>query len=70
MPRGGPTDAVRSWLTSVRPDRRTLRRDAVAGAPRAIGSVPDGMALAVLAGVNPIRGLHASFAGPIAAGLA
>jgi hypothetical protein len=48
MPRGGPTDAVRSWLTSVRPDRRTLVR----------------------AGVNPIHGLHASFAGPIAGGLA
>jgi SulP family sulfate permease len=68
MPRGGPTDAVRSWLTSVRLDRRTLRRDAFAGAPGAIGSVPDGMAAAVRAGVNPIHGLHASFAGPIAGG--
>jgi sulfate permease, SulP family len=65
MPGGGTTDAVHSRLASVRPDRRTLRRDAAAGVPGAIGSVPDGMAAAVLAGVNPIHGLHASFAGPI-----
>jgi sulfate permease, SulP family len=46
-----------------------LRRDAVAGVPGAIGSVPDGMAASVLAGVNPVHGLYASFAGPLAGGL-
>jgi SulP family sulfate permease len=56
-------------LASVRPDRRTLKSDAIAGVPGAIGSVPDGMACAVLAGVNPIHGLYAGFAGPIAGGL-
>jgi SulP family sulfate permease len=40
----------------------------VAGIPGAVGSVPDGMASAVLAGVNPIHGLFASFAGPAAGG--
>jgi divalent metal cation (Fe/Co/Zn/Cd) transporter len=45
-----------------------VAKDAVAGIPGAIGSVPDGMASAVLAGVNPIHGLYASFAGPIAGG--
>ncbi len=59
----------RSLLASARPDRRTLRSDAIAGVPGAIGSVPDGMACAVLAGVNPIHGLYAGFAGPIAGGL-
>ena len=44
-------------------------KDAVAGIPGAIGSVPDGMAASVLAGVNPIHGLYASFAGPVAGGL-
>ena len=46
-----------------------MRADVVAGLPRAISSVPDGMAAAVLVGVNPIHGLYASFAGPIAGGL-
>ena len=56
-------------LASIRPDRRTLKRDAIAGVPGAIAGVPDGMACAVLAGVNPIHGLYAGFAGPIAGGL-
>ena len=41
----------------------------IAGLPGAIGSVPDGMAAAVLVGVNPAQGLYASFAGPIVGGL-
>jgi len=57
------------WLRSVAPERRYLKADATAGLPGAIGSVPDGMAASVLAGVNPIYGLYASFAGPIAGGL-
>jgi SulP family sulfate permease len=58
-----------AWLRSVAPEGRTLRTDAVAGLPGAIGSVPDGMAASVLTGVNPIHGLYASFAGPVAGGL-
>jgi len=53
----------------VRPERRNFRADVVAGLPGAISSVPDGMATAVLVGVNPIHGLYASFAGPVAGGL-
>ena len=67
-PAAGPR-AVRAWLRALRPDRRTLGTDAVAGVPGAIGSVPDGMAAAVLVGVNPVYGLYASIAGPIAGGL-
>jgi sulfate permease, SulP family len=51
---------VTGWLRSVAPDRATLKTDLVAGLPGAIGSVPDGMAASVLAGVNPIHGLYAS----------
>jgi SulP family sulfate permease len=61
--------ATGRWLRSVRPERRHLRADIVAGLPGAIGSVPDGMAAAVLVGVNPVQGLYAGFAGPIAGGL-
>ncbi|HJW35866.1 MAG TPA: SulP family inorganic anion transporter [Actinomycetes bacterium] len=57
------------WLRSVAPQRATLKTDALAGLPGAIGSVPDGMAASVLTGVNPIHGLYASFAGPVAGGL-
>ncbi len=59
-----------SWWNSVRPaSREEFRSDAVAGIPGAISSVPDGMASSVLVGVNPVYGLYASFAGPIAGGL-
>jgi sulfate permease, SulP family len=64
-----PVAAVVRWLRSVRPERTNLRADILAGLPGAIASVPDGMAAAVLAGVNPVQGLYASFAGPIAGGL-
>jgi SulP family sulfate permease len=57
------------WLRSVGPERQHLRADLIAGLPGAISSVPDGMAAAVLAGVNPVQGLYASFAGPVAGGL-
>ena len=76
MTERGPQIWIRSamagagrWLRSVRPKRRHLRADIVAGLPGAIGSVPDGMAAAVLVGVNPVQGLYAGFAGPIAGGL-
>lgn len=52
-----------------RPSPRALAREAVAGLPGAIGSVPDGMAASVLVGVNPIHGLYASIVGPVVGGL-
>ena len=61
--------AAGRWLRSIRPERSHLRADIMAGLPGAISSVPDGMAAAVLAGVNPVQGLYASFSGRIAGGL-
>ena len=61
--------SIGTWWAATRPKPGTLKKDAVAGLPGAIGSVPDGMASAVLAGVNPVYGLFASFAGPIGGGL-
>ena len=60
---------LRGWVDGIRPEKGTVRDEAIAGLPGAIGSVPDGMAAALLTGVNPVFGLYASFAGPIAGGL-
>ena len=46
--------------------RSTVRKDAVAGFVNAVVSVPDGLASATLAGVNPVYGLYTSIAAPIA----
>ena len=66
---GRISTGLRSYGRSIKPDRQDFGKDLVASIPRAIGSVPDGMAMAVLVGVNPVHGLYASFAGPIAGGL-
>ena len=66
---GSARRAAGGWLRSVAPQRKYLGRDVLAGLPGAVSSVPDGMAAAVLAGVNPVQGLYASFAGPITGGL-
>lgn len=64
-----PLATARRALRSVAPRREDVKRDLLAGVPDAIGGVPDGMAAAVLAGVNPVHGLYASFAGRVAGGL-
>ncbi|MFC9787072.1 SulP family inorganic anion transporter [Rhodococcus sp. NPDC127528] len=61
--------AVGGWVRERIPDRRFLKSDVVAAIPGAIGSVPDGMAAGVLAGVSPVHGLYASFAGPLFGGM-
>src|SRR5688500_6899207 len=43
--------------------------DVLAGLVNAVVSVPDGLACAALAGVNPVYGLYASIAAPFAGGL-
>lgn len=51
------------------PHGASLRRDGIAGLSLAVANVPDGMANAVLVGVNPMYGLHATMMGPIAGGI-
>lgn len=57
------------WLRPVRRDWRHWRADVLAGLTGSVSSVPDGMAAAVLAGVNPVHGLYASAVGPAVGGL-
>ena len=61
--------AMAAWLASVRPRRADLKADTLAALPGALSSVPEGMAVSVLAGVNPVHGRYAIFAGPIPGGL-
>ncbi|MBX3061078.1 MAG: SulP family inorganic anion transporter [Anaerolineae bacterium] len=49
-------------------DRQNLRADITAGTASAFVTIPDGLASAILAGVNPMQGLYALMVGtPIAA---
>lgn len=65
----GPVAPIRGLLQDLRPERGTAKSDLLAGLPGAISSVPDGMASAVIVGVNPVFGLYASAVGPVAGGL-
>ena len=49
--------------------RETLGKDAVAGAVLGIESVPDGLAIGLLAGVNPVAGIYAFMFGMAGAAL-
>jgi sulfate permease, SulP family len=61
-----PIRSVRYAIRPLRPACQDLRADLVAGLTGAISSVPDSMAATVVAGVDPVQGLYASFAGPVA----
>jgi SulP family sulfate permease len=52
-----------------KPARKGLVKDTFAGLTTAVASVPDGLASAALAGVNPIFGLYTSIAGLIGGSL-
>jgi SulP family sulfate permease len=51
------------------PEPTTARREVIPALSAAVGGVPDGMAGAVLAGVNPAYGLYAAMIGPFVGGL-
>lgn len=55
-------------LNNLKIERATIGRDITAGLTAAIASIPDGMAAAVLVGVNPVYGLYNLIVGtPVAA---
>ena len=56
-----------STYSGLKPNPKTLSRDIVAGLVSGIAAIPDGLASAVLAGVNPVAGLYNLMVGtPIA----
>lgn len=59
--------ANRTWRQL--PGRARFREDGIAGLNSAVVSVPSGMAAGLLAGVNPLHGLYAAVAGPVAGSL-
>jgi len=50
-------------LSNLKPTSANLRSDFVAGLIGAVAGIPDAMASAVLAGVNPVHGLYATIVG-------
>ena len=55
-------------MTALKINRQTIGKDVIAGLTAAIAGIPDGMASATLAGVNPVFGLYNMMVGtPIAA---
>ena len=55
--------------TNLKINRKTIGRDTLAGLTAAVAAIPDGMASAVLAGVNPVYGLYNLIIGTPAATL-
>jgi hypothetical protein len=47
-----------SFWQSLKPDPKNLRSDVVSGFAMGLFSIPEGMAYAQLAGVNPVYGLY------------
>ena len=58
-----------SFLKSLKPNPKTLVSDVVAGFSTGLFSIPEGMAYASLAGVNPVYGLYSGMVATIVAAL-
>ncbi|MCA9874289.1 MAG: SulP family inorganic anion transporter [Anaerolineales bacterium] len=60
---------IKDYALSLKPDPKNLKSDAVAGFATGLFSIPEGMAYAQLAGVNPVYGLYSGIIATIAASL-
>lgn len=60
---------IKLFLDSLKPDPENLKSDVVAGFATGLFSIPEGMAYAQLAGVNPLYGLYSGILATIAASL-
>jgi SulP family sulfate permease len=57
------------WLKSSRPRRENMKSDLLSGFSTGLFSIPEGMAYAQLAGVNPVYGLYSGLVATIVASL-
>jgi SulP family sulfate permease len=60
---------IKSYFNSLKPDSENLKSDVVSGFATGLFSIPEGMAYAQLAGVNPLYGLYSGIVATIAASL-
>ena len=58
-----------SYLDSLKPNAKTIVKDAVSGFSTGLFSIPEGMAYAQLAGVNPVYGLYSGMVATIVAAM-
>lgn len=60
---------IQPFLQSLKPDPKNLKSDVVAGFATGLFSIPEGMAYAQLAGVNPLYGMYSGIVTTLAASL-
>ncbi|MCP4166857.1 MAG: SulP family inorganic anion transporter [Chloroflexi bacterium] len=58
-----------SYLSSLKPDMKTLPKDIIVGFSTGLFSIPEGMAYASLAGVHPVYGLYSGMVSTLVAAL-
>jgi len=58
-----------SFLQSLKPDPKNIRSDAISGFSTGLFSIPEGMAYAQLAGVNPVYGMYSGIVATIVASM-
>jgi len=61
--------SVANFIRSVKPDSKNLKSDVVSGFATGLFSIPEGMAYAQLAGVNPLYGMYSGIVATLAASL-
>ena len=61
--------SIKDYALSLKPDSKNLKSDVVAGFATGLFSIPEGMAYAQLAGVNPLYGMYSGIMTTIAASL-
>ena len=57
--------SISNFIHSLKPDSKNLKSDVVSGFATGLFSIPEGMAYAQLAGVNPLYGMYSGIVATI-----